>query len=281
LTDEEFVDLYRWMRVEQRYAERMVSLQRRGQMGTVASGRGHEASIVGSGYPLAEDDWLLGMGREVTAMLIQGVSIRDMVLYWRGIEDAAKYLAEENCMIGISIGGHIGGLLAGALGGLAEPLLAPVHPLLAADRAAGVRVHLAELIRGAARSFGMGSAELLRGHLLLPPGRFVETLLGAGRGLDGVDHAVAVGVARQLLRARRQRRKRQAHPAQEGKRTQTRRGFHELPPSFPVEHAATTTAVPGGSGLFCTPRQSGWKRARCASGRHERRRLARAASVYR
>lgn len=107
LTDDELVDLYRWMRVEQRYAERMVKLQRRGEMGTVASGRGHEASIVGSGYPLAEDDWLIGMGRETTAMLLQGVSFRDMILYWRGIGEAGKYLAEHNCMIGISIGGHV------------------------------------------------------------------------------------------------------------------------------------------------------------------------------
>ena len=107
LTDEELVDLYRWMRVEQRYAERMVKLQRRGEMGTVASGRGHEASIVGSGYPLADEDWLIGMGRETTAMLLQGVSFRDMILYWRGIEAAGRLLAEQNCMIGISIGGHV------------------------------------------------------------------------------------------------------------------------------------------------------------------------------
>jgi len=30
-----------------------------------------------------------------------------MILYWRGIEDASKYLAQHNCMIGISIGGHL------------------------------------------------------------------------------------------------------------------------------------------------------------------------------
>ena len=107
LDDGDLVDLYRWMRVEQRYAERMVNLQRRGQMGTVASGRGQEASIVGSGYALADDDWLIGMGREVSAMFLQGVSMRDMILFWRGVEDAAKFLARENCMIAISIGGHL------------------------------------------------------------------------------------------------------------------------------------------------------------------------------
>lgn len=107
LDDERLVDLYRWMLVEKRYTERMVKLQRRGQMGTVGSSRGHEASIVGSGYALEDDDWLLGMGRETSAMLLQGVSLRDVIMFWRGIEDASRFLAEQNCMIGISVGGYL------------------------------------------------------------------------------------------------------------------------------------------------------------------------------
>ncbi len=107
LDDDEFVDLYRWMMVEKRYTERMVKLQRRGQMGTVGSSRGHEASIVGSGYALDDGDWLLGMGRETSAMLLRGVSLRDVILFWRGVEDASKFLAEQNCMIGISVGGYL------------------------------------------------------------------------------------------------------------------------------------------------------------------------------
>lgn len=107
LSESAFLDLYRWMRTERRLAERLVSLQRRGQLGTVASGRGQEASIVGSGYALTEDDWLLGMGRETAAHLMQGVSIEDIVLFWRGIEDAAGRLAANQCMIAISIGNHL------------------------------------------------------------------------------------------------------------------------------------------------------------------------------
>ncbi|MFD1600012.1 thiamine pyrophosphate-dependent enzyme [Halobellus rarus] len=107
LDTQEFLDLYRWMLVEKRYAERMINLQRRGEMGTVGSSRGHEASIVGSGYALADDDYLLAMGRETSAMLMKGVSLRDILLFWRGIEDAQKYLAQQNCMIGISVGGYL------------------------------------------------------------------------------------------------------------------------------------------------------------------------------
>jgi len=107
LTTKEFVDLYRWMLVEKRYAERMINLQRRGEMGTVGSSRGHEASIVGSGYALNDEDYLLAMGRETSAMLMKGVSLRDILLFWRGIDDAQKFLAQRNCMIGISVGGYL------------------------------------------------------------------------------------------------------------------------------------------------------------------------------
>jgi pyruvate dehydrogenase E1 component alpha subunit len=117
LTDEQLRDLYRWMLLERTIDERMVKLQRRGELGTYGSGRGQEASIVGSGYALGEDDWLLGMGREAGAMLIQGLDIRDLILFWRGIEDASKYMAEQNIMVAISIGSQLP-LVTGAAWGM-------------------------------------------------------------------------------------------------------------------------------------------------------------------
>ena len=117
LTDEEFRELYRWMLFERTIDERMVKLQRRGELGTYGSGRGQEASIIGSGYALGEEDWLLGMGREAGAMAIHGLSMRDLILFWRGIEDAAKYMAEQNIMIAISIGSHLP-LVTGAAWGM-------------------------------------------------------------------------------------------------------------------------------------------------------------------
>ncbi|MCO8243760.1 MULTISPECIES: thiamine pyrophosphate-dependent dehydrogenase E1 component subunit alpha [unclassified Haladaptatus] len=107
LDDEAFCDLYRWMLVERTFDERMVKLQRRGQVGTFGSGRGQEASIIGSGYALERDDWLLGMGREAGAMLLQGLPMRDLILFWRGVADANRELAKHDQMIAISIGGHL------------------------------------------------------------------------------------------------------------------------------------------------------------------------------
>jgi pyruvate dehydrogenase E1 component alpha subunit len=111
-------DLYRWMLTERIFDERMVKLQRRGQLGTYGSGKGQEASIIGSGYALGDGDWLLGMGREAGAMFLQGLSMRDLMLFWRGIEDAGRFMAEENMMIAISIGSHLP-LVTGTAWGMA------------------------------------------------------------------------------------------------------------------------------------------------------------------
>lgn len=81
LDPEGFCDLYRWMRFERDFDERMVSLQRRGELGTFASARGQEASIGGGGYALEADDWLFGMGREAAAMFLHGVPLEDLILF--------------------------------------------------------------------------------------------------------------------------------------------------------------------------------------------------------
>jgi len=99
--------LYRWMVMQQVVDERMVKLQRRGEMGTYASGRGQEASIVGFAGALADDDWIYPYGREAAAMLIKGMSLRDLLLYWRGVEDANRFPNANVLPIAIAIGTHV------------------------------------------------------------------------------------------------------------------------------------------------------------------------------
>jgi len=106
LDAEGFRDIYRWMLTERTFSQRMTKLQRRGQLGTFASSRGQEGSIVGAGYAIDSDDWLM-VGRGWTALFMQGVSMSDLILYWRGIEDASKRFAENRCMVAISIGSHL------------------------------------------------------------------------------------------------------------------------------------------------------------------------------
>lgn len=106
LNDEQFRDLYRWMVTDRVFSRRMVSIQRRGELGTFGSTRGQEGSIIGSAYTIGEDDWLF-VGRAWTPMFMRGVPMRDMILFWRGIEEGQQSFAENNCQIAISIGSHL------------------------------------------------------------------------------------------------------------------------------------------------------------------------------
>lgn len=107
LTDDQFRELFRWMLTQEVVDERMVTLQRRGEMGTYASGRGQEASITGCAYALEEADWLFPYGREATALLIRGMPLRDLMLYWRGVEDANMQKANRVFPPAIAIGTHV------------------------------------------------------------------------------------------------------------------------------------------------------------------------------
>jgi pyruvate dehydrogenase E1 component alpha subunit len=116
LDDEQFQDLYRWMLTDRVFSRRMVSIQRRGELGTFGSTRGQEASIIGSAYTLQPDDWLY-VGRAWTPMFMRGVPMKDMILFWRGIEEGQQSFAEHNCQIAISIGSHLP-LVAGIAWGM-------------------------------------------------------------------------------------------------------------------------------------------------------------------
>ena len=116
LDAEQFQDLYRWMLTDRVFSRRMVSIQRRGELGTFGSTRGQEASIIGSAYTLQPDDWLY-VGRAWTPMFMRGVPMKDMILFWRGIEEGQQSFAEHNCQIAISIGSHLP-LVAGLAWGM-------------------------------------------------------------------------------------------------------------------------------------------------------------------
>lgn len=107
LTDSELQDLYRWMLLQRTFDERSTKLQRRGKLGTFASGQGQEASIIGSGYALQGQDRIFPYGRETGMLLMHGLSMRDMLLYWRGIEDASRMEGANVFGLAISIGSHI------------------------------------------------------------------------------------------------------------------------------------------------------------------------------
>lgn len=104
---EEHREIYYWMLLQKRYDERMVKLQRRGEMGTVATARGQEASVVGASFGLESRDWLHPYGREAAAMIRHGVAMRDIILYWLGVSAANRFTGSNTFPFAIAIGTHL------------------------------------------------------------------------------------------------------------------------------------------------------------------------------
>src|SRR5690606_37699295 len=85
------LELYRHMLLTRLFDRKAVALQRTGQLGTYASSLGQEATSVGIGAAMARDDVLLPTYRETGAMLLRGVLMRELLLYWGGDEAGMSY----------------------------------------------------------------------------------------------------------------------------------------------------------------------------------------------
>ncbi|WP_058993212.1 pyruvate dehydrogenase (acetyl-transferring) E1 component subunit alpha [Haloarcula sp. CBA1127] len=86
LSDDELVEMYRYLKLGRHFDQRAVSLQRQGRMGTYPPMSGQEASQVGSAFALRDGDWAFPSYREHLAMYVKGWPLSDDLLYWMGSE---------------------------------------------------------------------------------------------------------------------------------------------------------------------------------------------------
>ncbi|HEY6266473.1 MAG TPA: thiamine pyrophosphate-dependent dehydrogenase E1 component subunit alpha [Candidatus Acidoferrum sp.] len=87
LTRQQYVDLYYYMRLNRAVEDTMVKLFRQNKIvGGLYSSLGQEAISVGSAYALEKKDWLAPMIRNIGALLVKGVSPRDIFM-----QHMAKY----------------------------------------------------------------------------------------------------------------------------------------------------------------------------------------------
>jgi len=84
-------DLYRQMVLARSFDQKMLALQRTGQLGTFASGVGKEAIDVGIVSAMKPEDALLVTYRETTAQLARGVSLLELLVYWGGDERGSNF----------------------------------------------------------------------------------------------------------------------------------------------------------------------------------------------
>lgn len=86
LTDDLVLALYDKMVMLRVVDQQALTLQRSGRMGTYPPILGQEAANIGSAGVLEAGDWLVPSFREMGAMLIRGVPLRLIYMYWMGCE---------------------------------------------------------------------------------------------------------------------------------------------------------------------------------------------------
>ncbi len=94
LSDEQLLDLHRYMLWGRRFDERMLRLQRQGRIGTFAPIKGQEATNVGAASVLRDSDWMVVAFREAAAELLRGRTMEDLLLYYGGYNEGG-YIPEE------------------------------------------------------------------------------------------------------------------------------------------------------------------------------------------
>ncbi|MBS1110965.1 MAG: 3-methyl-2-oxobutanoate dehydrogenase (2-methylpropanoyl-transferring) [Anaeromyxobacteraceae bacterium] len=75
VSDEQAVDLYRWMLLSREMDERMVQLQRQGRIAFYIGAIGEEATVLGTVAGMEERDWLFPSYREHAGALFRGMPL--------------------------------------------------------------------------------------------------------------------------------------------------------------------------------------------------------------
>ena len=102
LTEDELVEMYRYMKLARHFDQRAVSLQRQGRMGTYPPLSGQEGAQIASAFALDDEDWLFPSYREHGASLVRGLSLKRTLLYWMGHE-AGNAIPEEANIFTVSV----------------------------------------------------------------------------------------------------------------------------------------------------------------------------------
>ncbi len=90
LSDSQLREIFYYMLLTRVADEKAFKLQRQGRMGTFAPSQGHEAAQVGSAYALSEEDWMFPYFRDLGALLVRGLPLKNHYLYWMGHEEGMR-----------------------------------------------------------------------------------------------------------------------------------------------------------------------------------------------
>lgn len=113
LSSEELLKLYEAMCLLRAFDVKAVKLQRTGQLGTYPSCLGQEAISVAVGHAMKSSDVLVPSYREQGIMMMRGVLMEEVLLYWGGDERGSDY---QNCPNDLPISVPISSHLSHAVG---------------------------------------------------------------------------------------------------------------------------------------------------------------------
>jgi len=87
LSDDQLLELYRWMMLARQVDQRMLKLQRQGRIGTFGPSTGQEAISVAAAYAMGEQDWFVGAFRELGGRLVRGEPLTHPLVFYNGYEE--------------------------------------------------------------------------------------------------------------------------------------------------------------------------------------------------
>jgi pyruvate dehydrogenase E1 component alpha subunit len=87
----DLIKMYRLMSLVRAFDTKAVNLQRTGKLGTYASCLGHEATHVGVGAAMRQEDVLAPVYREFGTQLWRGVKLSEILIYWGGDERGCDF----------------------------------------------------------------------------------------------------------------------------------------------------------------------------------------------
>lgn len=104
----DLIEIYKYMVLARIADEKAFALQREGRIGTYPPLKGHEAVQIGSAFAMNKNDWLFPVYRDMGAMLVMGVPLNLIFLYWMGNEDGCRFPKGANVFpISIPVGSQI------------------------------------------------------------------------------------------------------------------------------------------------------------------------------
>jgi pyruvate dehydrogenase E1 component alpha subunit len=96
LSNEDLKEIYSLMLTTRAADLKALKLQRQGRMGTYGSSLGHEASQVGTAFPIRKKDWVFPHFRDLGMYVSLGFPIKNYYLYWMGNEIGSMTPPELN-----------------------------------------------------------------------------------------------------------------------------------------------------------------------------------------